>query len=114
MRADADQTCEELRRILATAEPREAKAKQIAALIRQPGPYRWVGLYDVGAEEIAVVAWSGPAAPTPPRFPMTMGLNGAAVRSGTVVMAGDVTRAPRSLATPGSTRSAMSVPAKLA
>ena len=114
MRADADQTCEELRRILATPEPREAKAKQIAALIRQAGSYRWVGLYDVGAEEIAVVAWSGPAAPTHPRFPMTMGLNGAAVRSGEVVIVGDVTRDPRYLVTHGSTRSEMIVPAKLA
>lgn len=91
MRADAEQICEQLRRVLAAAEPREAKAKRAAALIREAGPYCSVGLYDVGAEEIAVVAWSGPAAPTHPRFPRTMGLNGLAVRSGEAVIVGDVT-----------------------
>jgi putative methionine-R-sulfoxide reductase with GAF domain len=114
MTPDAEQTCAQLRRILATADPPEVKAKRVAALVRQAGSYRWVGLYHVGAEEIAVIAWSGPAAPTHPRFPRTGGLNGVAVRSGETVIVGDVTREARYLVTHGSTRSEMIVPAKLA
>lgn len=44
------------------------------AFIRRFGGYRWVGVYDVTANEIAAVGWNGPAAPTYPRFPRSQGL----------------------------------------
>ena len=60
---------------------RVARAQQAIDLIRPLGPYRWAGLYDVLATEIAVIAWSGPEAPTHPRFSIAKGLNGACVSS---------------------------------
>jgi GAF domain-containing protein len=109
---DPGQVCEEIGRILAATESREGKAARIAALIRAEGGYRWVGLYDVGDSEIAVIAWSGPTAPSHPRFPITQGLNGAAVRSGEPVIVGDVARDARYLTTHSTTRSEMIVPVK--
>ena len=35
---------------------RSARAERIAAAIRRYGDYRWVGIYDVGRDEIAVDA----------------------------------------------------------
>jgi len=87
------------------------KARRIAAAIRQMGPYRWVGIYDVSPEEIRVIAWSGPDAPAHPRFPASQGLCGAAVQGRTTVAVGDVTEDPRYLTTLGTTRSEIVVPA---
>jgi putative methionine-R-sulfoxide reductase with GAF domain len=58
-----------LREILAIPGDRVGRARRIAAAIRDTGGYRWVGIYDVSPEEIAVLAWSGPEAPAHPRFP---------------------------------------------
>ena len=49
--------------ILSIRGDRVGKARRIAAAIRESGGYRWVGIYDVTPDGIAVVAWSGPAAP---------------------------------------------------
>jgi len=102
----------ELRRIAESSETRQAKARLIAELIRAAGNYRWVGIYDVTSSEIAAIAWSGAGDPAFPRFPVTQGLNGAAVSSGTAVIVGDVTSDPRYLTTLGNTRSEMVVPVK--
>ena len=40
--------------VLASDLGRAEKAARIAALIRQAGSYRWVGLYAVGDQEIAL------------------------------------------------------------
>lgn len=63
-------------------------------------------------DEIAVLAWSGPGEPAVPRFPVTQGLCGAAVRSGAPVVVGDVATDPRYLTTFGSTRSEIVVPVR--
>ena len=89
---------------------RDERAASVAAAIRGFGGYRWVGVYDVGAEEIAVIAWDGPGPPTHPRFPRTKGLCGAAVASGAPVVVGDVTADPRYLTTHGTTRAEIVVP----
>jgi GAF domain-containing protein len=102
----------ELRRIAGSADDREAKARLIAELIRAAGEYRWVGIYDVTPDEIAAIAWSGAGDPSFPRFPVTQGLNGAAVSSGSAVIVGDVTRDARYLTALGDTRSEMIVPVK--
>ena len=105
---------DEIRRCLATSGAREQKAQCAAQVIRRRGIYRWVGLYDVGSAEISVIAWDGPAAPSCPRFPVTSGLNGAAVVSCAPVIVQDVTQDPRYLTTLGSTKAEMIVPVQTA
>lgn len=100
----------QIRNVLAGKENRAAKAERVAALLRQAGGYRWVGICEVAGNEIAVIAWSGPDAPTHPRFPASQGLCGAAVRSRAPVVVGDGTKDPRYLTTFGSTRSEIVVP----
>lgn len=104
------ETLRALRSAARAKKPRTARARSAADLIRQAGGYRWVGLYDVGSKYIAVIAWSGPAAPRHPLFPRTKGLNGAAVASRAPVVAQDVSKDPRYLATLGDTRGEMVVP----
>jgi GAF domain-containing protein len=88
--------------------------KRAADQIRERGGYRWVGIYEVGSEEISIVAWSGEGPPAFPKFPKGRGLCGAAAASGQTVLVGDVTKDPRYLTTFGSTRSEVIVPIKLA
>src|ERR687886_2904913 len=91
-----DEPCllDELGRVLRIAEGREAKAVRIAETIRSAGDYRWVGVYEVSAEEIVVIGWSGPGGPAHPRFPVTQGLSGAAVASRETVVAGGGRKKP--------------------
>ena len=100
----------ELRRVFAITSDRRAQAQAACELICQLGHYRWTGLYDVGPEEIAVIAWSGPQPPTFPRFPRDKGLNGAAVASGQPVIVQDVSSDARHLATIEGTRAEMIMP----
>lgn len=97
-------TLECLRSLAASPVARAVKARKAAELVRAARDYRWVGLYDVTATEIAAIAWTGAEAPAFPRFSITRGLNGAAVASRRHVVAQDVTRDPRYLTTFGSTR----------
>jgi L-methionine (R)-S-oxide reductase len=90
---------------------RVAKAQRAIDLIRPLGPYRWAGLYDVLRTEIAVIAWSGPEAPTYPRFPIAKGLNGACVSGRRPVIVQDVVNDARYLTTIGGTRGEMIQPA---
>jgi L-methionine (R)-S-oxide reductase len=64
-----------------TGAPREERARVAATMIREARGYRWVGIYDVGDEQIAVIGYSGSAAPAHPAFSVTQGLNGEAVRT---------------------------------
>jgi GAF domain-containing protein len=100
----------ELVEAIAVAGEREQGAARAAAAIRRFGAYRWVGLYDVNADEIAVVAWDGPAAPAHPRFPRSQGLCGAAVAAGAAVIVGEVAADTRYLTTHATTRSEIVVP----
>ena len=102
----------ELRRVAESSETRQVRARRIAELIREAGGYRWVGIYDVTPDEIAAIAWSGGGDPAFPRFPVTQGLNGAAVSSGKTVIVGDVVQDSRYLTTLGNTRSEMVVPVR--
>ncbi|HJP86769.1 MAG TPA: GAF domain-containing protein [Gemmatimonadaceae bacterium] len=99
-----------LGQIVSSPVPRETKAAQVAEAIRQHGNYRWVGIYDVGDAEISVIAWSGPAAPNYPRFPVDRGLSGAAVKTRRTVIANDVSKDPRYLSTLDTTGAEMIVP----
>lgn len=107
---DEARVLEEVRGAMAAAGERVARVARVAEAIRREGEYRWVGIYDVGAEEIAAIAWAGPGAPAHPRFPVTQGLCGAAVASARTIVVGDVAKDPRYLTTLGSTRSEIVVP----
>lgn len=89
---------------------RADKAKHLADGIRKLGEYRWVGIYDVGTEEVSILAWSGPGAPEFSKFPVTAGLTGAAIEDRKTVIAGDVRNDPRYLTAFGSTLSEIIVP----
>jgi GAF domain-containing protein len=78
-------------------------ARHAAEVIRAAGGYHWVGLYDVTASHITAIAWTGPTAPQHPTFPVTQGLNGAAVAQRGAVIVQDVRQDPRYLTTFGST-----------
>jgi GAF domain-containing protein len=67
-------------------------------------------LYDVASKEIAVVAWDGAEPPTHPRFPLSQGLNGAAVASRKRVVVQDVSADSRYLTTIGGTRAELIEP----
>jgi L-methionine (R)-S-oxide reductase len=99
-----------LRALLKERLGRAVLAKRAAEWIAATGHYRWVGLYEVTATEIGMIACTGSAPPAFPRFPVTRGLCGAAVASKSVVNVGDVQNDPRWLTTFGSTRSELIVP----
>lgn len=104
---------EALNLVASSVATREKRAGAVSAMIRLAGGYRWVGIYDVGIHEISVVGWSGPAGPTHPRFPITQGLNGAAVASRQTIIVNDVSRDSRYLTTLGGTRAELVVPVKV-
>jgi putative methionine-R-sulfoxide reductase with GAF domain len=88
----------------------ERRAQRVAELIRIRTRRRWVGIYRVEGDEVANLAWSGPAPPAHPRFPIDRGLTGAAIESGRSVLSNDVANDPRYLTALGSTGSELIVP----
>lgn len=96
--------------ILASAAPRDEKARAIAAEVHAAGNYRWVGIYDVTPADVRIVGFSGPGAPANPSFPRDRGLTGQALRTSSIVMVGDVTKDPNYLTAFSTTRSEMIVP----
>jgi GAF domain-containing protein len=107
---ELNQQLDVLRALRNSPGDRAAKAQRAVDLVRTLGSYRWAGLYDVLPAEISVVAWSGPEAPTYPRFPITKGLNGACVSSRKPVVVQDVANDPRYLTTIGGTQGEMIQP----
>jgi L-methionine (R)-S-oxide reductase len=103
---------EELGKTLLDNAPRIQKLQMIAALIRNSGNYRWIGLYEIDerAGEVINLVWDGPAAPAYPRFPIGKGLTSAAIEEGRAINVGDVVSDPRYLTAFGSTRSEIIVP----
>jgi L-methionine (R)-S-oxide reductase len=103
---------EGLQKIVADDSSRIEKLQEIAALIRNSGSYRWVGLYDVDrqAGEVVNLVWDGPGAPEYPTFPIGKGLTGSAIQERKVISVGDVAADPRYLTAFGSTRSEIIVP----
>jgi GAF domain-containing protein len=93
-----------LRSIVSASDDRGRRACRAAEEIRAAREYRWVGLYDVTETEIAAIGWTGADAPAFPRFPISQGLNGAAVRSARPIIVQDVRKEPRYLTTFGSTQ----------
>jgi putative methionine-R-sulfoxide reductase with GAF domain len=101
---------DEIEAAMRGAGSRTERLRRVAGVIRRIGGYRWAGIYDVSVSEITVAAWDGPGEPAHPRFPISRGLCGEAVRLGRAVVVPDVTRDERYLTTLGSTRSEIVVP----
>jgi GAF domain-containing protein len=100
-----DSILEQLRQLTAGRIDHCDTGKKIAELIRAAHGYHWVGLYDVTATEMVIFAWTGDSSPAFPKFPVTRGLNGAAVALREDLVVQDVRNDPRYLTTFGSTRS---------
>lgn len=105
-----DNTLNQIRTTAASGGDRAERAKRLADLIRKLGEYRWVGVYDVGADNVSIIAWSGPSTPEYPTFPIAKGLTGAAIQQKKAVIVGDVRNDPRYLTAFGNTLSEMIVP----
>ena len=91
--------------LLASPMSRSDKARLLAVLIQHPRRYHWVGLYDVSSDQISAIAWTGKEPPAFPTFPVSKGVNGAAVSEKKPVIVQDVSKDDRYLTTFGSTRS---------
>jgi len=102
----------ELKRLVSGGELRRGALEKVAALIKESGNHRWVGLYDVdhSAGLVSNIVWSGPGAPEFPTFPITKGLTGSAISSGKTVNVGHVASDPRYLTAFGTTKSEIIVP----
>jgi GAF domain-containing protein len=75
-----------------TEAPREDRARAAAEIVRGARDFRWVGIYDVGDEEIGAIGYTGSEPPAHPRFDVTLGLSGEAVRTRMTVVSSDATR----------------------
>jgi GAF domain-containing protein len=106
-------TLNQILMLAAGSDDRAVKAKRLAELIQRLGEYRWVGVYDVVAGNVAIVGCSGPpgsSGPAHPTFPVGKGLTGAAIQQKQTVIVGDVRNDPRYLTAFGSTLSEIIVP----
>jgi peroxiredoxin/putative methionine-R-sulfoxide reductase with GAF domain len=99
----------QIEEIVADAAPRDAKAYAIAEVIRTSRVYRWVGMYDVDADEVRIVSWAGGDLPVHPSFGIGEGLTAEAIAQARPVVA-DVTTSPKYLPTFADTRSELIVP----
>jgi L-methionine (R)-S-oxide reductase len=107
---DRDKLLQQVTKILASIGDHNAKVQRIAEALRHFGKYRWVGIYEVDEREISVIAWSGGGPPTYPRFAVTQGLSGEAIRSRRTVISNDVASDPRYLTAFDNTQSEIIVP----
>ena len=95
---------EQVAGILRSAMSRPEKARSLAQLVQARRLFHWVGLYDVSDTHISAIAWTGADAPAYPTFPITHGLNGAAVAERRAVVVQDVSKDARYLTTFGATK----------
>jgi L-methionine (R)-S-oxide reductase len=109
---DAD-LVDDVRRRAGADGPVEDRASQAAELIRTRTGRRWVGIYRVAESEVRNLAWSGPAPPAYPNFPIEEGLTGAAIRSRRTIVSNDVASDSRYLTNQKSTGSELIVPVLL-
>jgi GAF domain-containing protein len=103
-------TLEQIRDIASGDESRQIRAQRVAALIRDIGQYRWVGIYDVGRKFVSIIAWAGAGPPAFPTFAVGKGLTGAAIAQRSTVVVADVSKDKRYLTAFGSTASEIIIP----
>ena len=99
-----------LRIIAAERRDRQYLATRAAEIICRIGPYRWVGIYDIGPEDAHVFAWSGLGPPAFVTFPKTAGLTGEAVKTLKTVVVNDVSKSETYLTAFAGTQSEIIVP----
>jgi putative methionine-R-sulfoxide reductase with GAF domain len=114
MELDRDKLLREVADLIGAAADRKEKVQKIADAVRLFGNYRWVGIYNVDQHEISVIAWSGIGAPAYPRFGITQGLSGEAVRTRRTIVSNDVGNDPSYLTAFGNTQSEIIVPIAVA
>jgi len=90
--------------ILVSSLSRKQKARSLALLVQVERGFHWVGLYDVSEKNISAIAWTGENPPAHPTFPITQGINGAAVAEKRPVVVQDVSKDVRYLTTFGQTK----------
>jgi hypothetical protein len=61
--------------------PREQRARAAAEIIRNARAYRWVGIYDVGDEEIVLIGGTGTPSVERERFPIDERVHGEVLRT---------------------------------
>jgi putative methionine-R-sulfoxide reductase with GAF domain len=61
--------------------PRDVRARAAAEIVRGARGYRWVGIYDVGDDEIVLIGHTGPTPPQHQPLRIAEGLSGEAVRT---------------------------------
>lgn len=98
--------------IVGDSGPREERLRAVASEIHAAGAYRWVGIYQVTATQVRMLAFSGPHPPAHPVFARERGLTGEALRRNETVIAGEVKSDPNYLTTFGDTKSEMIVLAR--
>jgi L-amino acid N-acyltransferase YncA/putative methionine-R-sulfoxide reductase with GAF domain len=106
----ADALEETLRLSLRHCAGRAVVAARAADAIRAHTAWRWVGIYTVSGGCVTNEAWSGPAPPAHRTFPATRGLTADAVRTGEIVVSGEVSSDPRYLPNRSQAGSEMIVP----
>jgi putative methionine-R-sulfoxide reductase with GAF domain len=99
-----------IRTLVVSSQDRFEKARELARIIREHGQYRWVGLYDVGLERVAIISWSGPNPPAYPTFVISQGLTASVINEKRSVIVGDVRCDSRYLTAFDSTLSEIIVP----
>lgn len=83
-----------LGRAVDSESPREERARTAAEIVRSARGYRWVGIYDVGDEEIVLIGHTGSTPPQHQRFGMAEGLSGESVRTRATVVSNRETIVP--------------------
>jgi L-methionine (R)-S-oxide reductase len=105
-----EETPNKIQAVASSDGERATRASQIADAIRVLGPYRSEGVYEVSADQVSVIAWSGPFAPAYPTFSVTKGLTSSAIREKSAVVVRDVRSDPRYLTAFASTLSEIIIP----
>src|SRR5262245_66427090 len=101
-------TCKKLQEIGAFALAggcTRKRMKQLVEMIRDARDYRWIGIYKIVKKEFVIMAENGDEPATYPRFPITQGLCGAALDSGSPSIVGDATQDHHHPPAVGTTRS---------
>jgi GAF domain-containing protein len=101
---------DEIRAALQGSDARTAKLHRVAEILRMGAGYRWVGIFEIAGEGLALAGWSGPGIPTTSRLPAGRGLCGDAVARRRTVVVADVAKDKRYLETFADTRSEIVVP----
>jgi L-methionine (R)-S-oxide reductase len=109
-----DIVLDQLVKIIGADEPRPARARLAASLIRRDTRARWVGIYTVAHGTVSNEGWSGPGAPAHPTFPATRGLTSHAVHAHAIALSNDVRRDPRYLTNQDDSGSELILPVTVA